>query len=412
MKNALDILRERGFLAQITYEEELNKAFEEGPITFYTGFDPTADSLHIGHYIPIMAMAHLQKAGHRPIALMGGGTAMIGDPSGKTDMRKMMTVETIDDNVAHIQKQMARFLDFDESKPNHAIIVNNADWIRPLKYMDFLRDIGALFSVNRMLTAECYKQRLERGLTFLEFNYMLMQSYDFLQLFQKYGCCMQAGGDDQWSNMLAGADLIRRKEEKPAFALTFKLLLTHEGKKMGKTEKGALWLDPAKTSPYDFYQYWRNVDDADVEKCLALLTFLPMEEVRALGKLEGSRINEAKVVLAYEVTKLIHGEEEAEKAKAAAEALFTGAGAAGSAPTTFVKAEELEGENRLLAWAAKVGLFKSNGEARKAIQAGGLYIGDDKVTDEDFRITADMLDGEGLLIRRGKKAYHLLKLLK
>ena len=410
MQNALDILRERGFIAQTTYEDELNKAFEEGPVTFYTGFDPTADSLHIGHYIPIMAMAHLQKAGHRPIALMGGGTAMIGDPSGKTDMRKMMTVETIDSNVAHIKEQMKRFLDFDESKPNHAIIVNNADWIRPLKYMDFLRDIGALFSVNRMLTAECYKQRLERGLTFLEFNYMLMQSYDFLQLFQKYGCCMQAGGDDQWSNMLAGADLIRRKLEKPAFALTFKLLLTHEGKKMGKTEKGALWLDPAKTSPYDFYQYWRNVDDADVEKCLALLTFLPMDEVRRLGALKDNKINEAKTILAYEVTKLIHGEEEATKAKNAAEALFSGAGAAGSAPTTFVTEEELTAENRLLAWAAKGGLFKSNGEARKAIQQGGLYIGDDKVTDEDFRITADMLKGDGLLIRRGKKAYHLLKL--
>ncbi len=410
MQNALDILRERGFIAQTTYEDEHNKAFEAGPVTFYTGFDPTADSLHIGHYIPIMAMAHLQKAGHRPIALMGGGTAMIGDPSGKTDMRKMMTVETIDSNVAHIKEQMKHFLDFDESKPNHAIIVNNADWIRPLKYMDFLRDIGALFSVNRMLTAECYKQRLERGLTFLEFNYMLMQSYDFLQLFQKYGCCMQAGGDDQWSNMLSGADLIRRKEEKPAFALTFKLLLTHEGKKMGKTEKGALWLDPAKTSPYDFYQYWRNVDDADVEKCLALLTFLPMDEVRRLGALKDNKINEAKTILAYEVTKLIHGEEEAAKAKNAAEALFSGAGAAGSAPTTYVTEEELTAENRLLAWAAKVGLFKSNGEARKAIQQGGLYIGDDKVADEDFRITADMLKGEGLLIRRGKKAYHLLKL--
>ena len=386
MKNALDVLRERGFIAQTTFEDELNKTFENGMVTFYTGFDPTADSLHIGHYIPIMAMAHLQRAGHKPIALMGGGTAMIGDPSGKTDMRKMMTVETIDDNVAHIKKQMERFLDFDETKPNSAIIVNNADWLRNLNYISFLRDVGALFSVNRMLTAECYKQRLEKGLTFLEFNYMLMQSYDFLQLFEKYGCCLQTGGDDQWSNMLSGADLIRRKLEKPAFALTFKLLLTHDGRKMGKTEKGALWLDPAKTSPYDFYQYWRNVDDADVEKCLALLTFLPMEEV----------------------TKLIHGEEEANKAKAAAEALFSGSGAAGSTPTTEVTEEELAAENRLLAWASKVGLFKSNGEARKAIQQGGLYIGNEKVTDEDFRVTADMLQGDGLLIRRGKKAYHRL----
>ncbi len=412
MKNALDILRERGFVAQVTYEDELNKAFEEGPITFYTGFDPTADSLHIGHYIPIMAMAHLQKAGHRPIALMGGGTAMIGDPSGKTDMRKMMTVETIDDNVAHIKKQMERFLDFDETKPNSAIIVNNADWLRNLNFLSFMREIGSLFSVNRMLTADCYRQRMEKGLTFLEFSYMLMQSYDFLQLFEKYGCCLETGGDDQWSNMLGGADLIRRKLEKPAFALTFKLLLTHDGRKMGKTEKGALWLDPAKTSPYDFYQYWRNVDDADVEKCLALLTFLPMEEVKRLGALKDSRINEAKVVLAYEVTKLIHGEEEANKAKAAAEALFSGQGSAGSTPTTEVSEEELQAENRLLAWAAKVGLFKSNGEARKAIQQGGLYIGNDKVTDEDARITPDMLEGEGLLIRRGKKAYHKLVLKK
>ena len=408
MKNALDVLRERGFIAQTTFEDELNKTFEDGMVTFYTGFDPTADSLHIGHYIPIMAMAHLQRAGHKPIALMGGGTAMIGDPSGKTDMRKMMTVETIDDNVAHIKKQMEHFLDFDESKPNSAIIVNNADWLRNLNYISFLRDVGALFSVNRMLTAECYKQRLEKGLTFLEFNYMLMQSYDFLQLFEKYGCCLQTGGDDQWSNMLSGADLIRRKLEKPAFALTFKLLLTHDGRKMSKTEKGALWLDPAKTSPYDFYQYWRNVDDADVEKCLALLTFLPMEEVKRLGALKDSRINEAKVTLAYEVTKLIHGEEEANKAKAAAEALFSGSGAAGSTPTTEVTEEELAAENRLLAWASKVGLFKSNGEARKAIQQGGLYIGNDKVTDEDFRITAEMLKGDGLLIRRGKKAYHRL----
>lgn len=408
MKNALDVLRERGFIAQTTFEDELNKTFENGMVTFYTGFDPTADSLHIGHYIPIMAMAHLQRAGHKPIALMGGGTAMIGDPSGKTDMRKMMTVETIDDNVAHIKKQMERFLDFDGSKPNSAIIVNNADWLRNLNYISFLRDVGALFSVNRMLTAECYKQRLEKGLTFLEFNYMLMQSYDFLQLFEKYGCCLQTGGDDQWSNMLSGADLIRRKLEKPAFALTFKLLLTHDGRKMGKTEKGALWLDPAKTSPYDFYQYWRNVDDADVEKCLALLTFLPMEEVKRLGAYKDSRINEAKVTLAYEVTKLIHGEEEANKAKAAAEALFSGSGAAGSTPTTEVTEEELAAENRLLAWASKVGLFKSNGEARKAIQQGGLYIGNDKVTDEDFRVTAEMLKGDGLLIRRGKKAYHRL----
>ena len=316
--NALDILKERGFIAQVTFEDELYKAFDEGMVTFYTGFDPTADSLHIGHYIPIMAMAHLQRAGHRPIALMGGGTGMIGDPSGKSDLRKMMTVETVDHNVSCIKKQMAKFLDFDSGRENAAIIANNADWLRSLNYIDFLREVGSLFSVNRMLTAECYKQRMERGLTFLEFNYMIMQSYDFLELFKRYGCTLQAGGDDQWSNMLSGADLIRRKEQKPAFALTFKLLLTSDGRKMGKTEKGALWLDPNRTSPYEFYQYWRNVDDADVEKCLALLTFLPMDEVRRLGALKDAAINEAKRVLAFEVTKLIHGEEEAVKARIAA----------------------------------------------------------------------------------------------
>ncbi len=410
--NALDILRERGFIAQVTYEDDLYKAFDDGMVTFYTGFDPTADSLHIGHYIPIMAMAHLQRAGHKPIALMGGGTGMIGDPSGKTDLRKVLTVEDIDNNVAHIKAQMSRFLDFDESKENCALIVNNADWLRNLNYIDFLRDVGSLFSVNRMLTAECYKQRLERGLTFLEFNYMLMQSYDFLELNHRYGCILQAGGDDQWSNMLSGADLIRRKDHKDAFALTFKLLLTHDGRKMGKTEKGALWLDANKCSPYDFYQYWRNVDDQDVEKCLGLLTFLPMDEVRRLGALEGSAINEAKRVLAFEVTKLIHGEEEATKAQQAAESLFSGAGAAGSVPTTEISAAELAEENRLLALAARVGLCKSNGEARKTIQAGGLYIADEKVTDIEFRVTPEMLEGEGLLLRKGKKTYHRLVLKK
>ena len=404
--NALDVLKERGFVKQITFEEDLYKAFENESVPFYVGFDPTADSLHIGHYIPIMAMAHLQKAGHKPFALMGGGTGMIGDPSGKSDLRKVLTVEDIDNNVACIKAQMSRFLDFDESKENCAVIVNNADWLRTLNYIDFLRDVGALFSVNRMLTAECYKQRLERGLTFLEFNYMLMQSYDFLELNHRYGVKLQCGGDDQWSNMLSGADLIRRKDQKDAFALTFQLLLTHDGRKMGKTEKGALWLDANKCSPYDFYQYWRNVDDADVKKCLGLLTFLPMEEVNRLGALEGSAINEAKRVLAFEVTKNVHGEEEATKAQQAAEALFGGGALAGSVPTTEISAEELNEDARLLAWVAKVGLCKSNGEARKTIQAGGLYIGDEKVTDLDFAITADMLEGEGLLIRKGKKSYH------
>ena len=407
MKSALDILRERGFVAQITYEDELERAFASGePITFYTGFDPTADSLHIGHYIPIMAMAHLQRAGHRPIALMGGGTAMIGDPSGKTDMRKMMSVETIDHNVACIKRQMGRFLDFDPEKPNCAMIVNNADWLRTLNYIDFLRDVGALFSVNRMLTAECYKQRLEKGLTFLEFNYMLMQSYDFLELFKRYGCTLQTGGDDQWSNMLSGADLIRRKERKSAFALTFKLLLTHDGRKMGKTEKGALWLDPNRTSPYEFYQYWRNVDDADVEKCLALLTFLPMEEVRRLGALKDSAINEAKRVLAYEVTRLIHGQQEADQAREAAEALFSGGGAAGSVPKVEITPAQLEEDNRLCGLAVLGGLCKSKGEARRTT----LYLGDQKVEDVNARVNAQQLEGEGLLLRAGKKKYCLLVL--
>ncbi|HIS02727.1 MAG TPA: tyrosine--tRNA ligase [Candidatus Pullichristensenella avicola] len=408
--NALDILKERGFIAQVTFEDELYKAFDEGMVTFYTGFDPTADSLHIGHYIPIMAMAHLQRAGHRPIALMGGGTGMIGDPSGKSDLRKMMTVETVDHNVSCIKQQMARFLDFDSGRENAALIANNADWLRGLNYIDFLREVGSLFSVNRMLTAECYKQRMERGLTFLEFNYMIMQSYDFLELYKRYGCILQAGGDDQWSNMLSGADLIRRKEQKPAFALTFKLLLTSDGRKMGKTEKGALWLDPNRTSPYEFYQYWRNIDDADVEKCLALLTFLPMEEVRRLGALKDAAINEAKRVLAFEVTKLIHGEEEAVKARDAAEALFGGGAMGGSVPTTALTAAELAEENRLVALLARAGLCKSNGEARKTVQQGGVTVNDEKVTDVDFRFTPEMLSGEGALVRKGKKSYHRFKL--
>ena len=408
MQSALDILRERGFIAQITFEEDLDKAFREQKITFYTGFDPTADSLHIGHYIPIMAMAHMQRAGHQPIALIGGGTGMIGDPSGKSDMRKMMTMETVNHNVECFKKQMARFLSFEGE--NGVIVANNADWLLKLNYVDFLRDIGVHFSVNRMLTAECYKQRLERGLTFLEFNYMLMQSYDFLKLYHDYGCTLQAGGDDQWSNMLAGADLIRRKEGKDAFALTYKLLLTSDGRKMGKTEAGALWLDPNKTSPYDFYQYWRNVDDADVEKCLSLLTFLPMDEVRRLGALEGAEINQAKRVLAIEVTKLVHGEDEAQKAQDAADALFSGGGRAGSTPTTSVTREELASDSRLISLAVKCALCKSNGDARKTIQAGGLYIGDEKVADVDFTVTPDMLEGEGLLLRKGKKNYHLLVL--
>ncbi|HIT68395.1 MAG TPA: tyrosine--tRNA ligase [Candidatus Aphodomonas merdavium] len=402
----LDLLKERGFIAQVTFEDELYEQLKE-PTTLYVGFDPTADSLHIGHYIPIMAMAHMQRAGHRPIALMGAGTGMVGDPSGKTDMRKMMTVETIDANVEAIKKQMSRFLDFGEGG---AIIANNADWLRSLNYIDFLREIGKYFSVNQMLTAECYRQRLERGLTFLEFNYMLMQGYDFLELFRRYGCRLQMGGDDQWSNMLAGADLIRRKERERAFALTFKLLLTHEGKKMGKTEKGALWLDAEKTTPYEFYQYWRNVDDADVEKCLGLLTFLPMDEVRRLGALSGSEINEAKKVLAFEVTKLVHGQEEAEKAAGAAAALFGGGAMGGSVPTTEVTREQLENDGRITTLLALVGLAKSNSAARKLVEQNAVSINDEKVTDINAVLRPEEIPQDGLMLRSGKKNYHRILL--
>ena len=403
MRHILDILQERGFLAQMTFPEELYEQLKE-PTTFYVGFDPTADSLHIGHYIPIMAMAQMQCAGHRPIALMGGGTAMIGDPSGKTDMRKMMTVETIDQNVAYIKEQMSRFLDFSEGK---AIIANNADWLRHLNFIDFMREIGSMFSVNKMLTAECYKARMatDNGLSFLEFTYMLMQSYDFLELFHRYGCRLQMGGNDQWSNMLGGADLVRRKDGEKAFACTFQLLLTHDGRKMGKTEKGALWLDPAKTSPFDFYQYWRNVDDKDVGKCLGLLTFLPMDEVRRLSALEDSAINEAKKVLAFEVTKLVHGEAEAQKAADAAQALFAGGPASQNVPTYEVTAGALAEDNRLTTLLASCGLCASRGDARKMVQQGAVLVADAKVTDVETRIAPEMIGPDGLLLRKGKKNY-------
>ena len=400
-KNALDVLRERGFIAQTVYEDDLYKMLENEKVTFYVGFDPTADSLHIGHYIPIMAMAHMQKAGHRPIALMGGGTGMIGDPSGKSELRKMLTREEIDHNVECIKAQMSRFLDFSDGK---AIIANNADWLLNLNYVDFLREVGVHFSVNRMLTAECYKQRMEKGLTFLEFNYMLMQGYDFLELFRRYGCRVELGGDDQWSNILAGADLIRRKERQDAFAVTFKLLLTHDGRKMGKTEAGALSLDPKKTSPYDFSQSWRNVDDQDVDKCLALLTFLPMDEVRRLGALQGSEINEAKKVLAYEVTKLVHGEAEAEAAAKAAGALFGGNALDGAVPTTEI--ESLEGNKRVIDLMVKAGLCKSLGEGRRLIAGGGVYLNDKKVENPDQEVTEDDFGANGLMLRKGKKAHH------
>ena len=404
-ENVMDVLRERGFIAQTVYEDDLYKMLGSEKVTFYVGFDPTADSLHIGHYIPIMAMAHMQRAGHRPIALMGGGTGLVGDPSGKSELRKMLTREDVNHNVECIKKQMSRFLDFSDDK---ALIVNNADWLTNLNYIDFLREVGVHFSVNRMLTAECYKQRMEKGLTFLEFNYMLMQSYDFLELFRRYGCRVEMGGDDQWSNILSGADLIRRKEREPAFAMTFKLLLTHDGRKMGKTEAGALWLDPAKTTPYAFYQYWRNVDDQDVEKCLALLTFLPMDEVRRLGALQGSEINEAKKVLAYEVTKLVHGEEEAQAAAKASEALFGAGAMAGAVPTTEIST--LEGCKRVIDLMVKAGLCKSLGEGRRLIAGGGVYVNDDKVNEPDQEVSEKDFGTEGLMIRKGKKAFHRIVL--
>ena len=405
--HVLDMLKERGFVAQVTFEEDLYKAMEKGPVTFYLGIDPTADSLHVGHFMPIIMASHLQKAGHRPIILCGGGTAMIGDPSGKTDMRKMLTKETIAANVAAIQKQLSRFMEFGEGK---ATMVNNGDWLLNLNYVDFLREIGAHFSVNRMLTAECYKRRMETGLTFLEFNYMIMQSYDFLQLFKTHGCRLQIGGDDQWSNMLGGADLIRRKEQEDAFALTCKLIMTHDGKKMGKTEQGALWLDPERTSPYEFYQYWRNVADQDVERFLGLLTFLPMEEVRRLGALEGAEINEAKKVLAFEITKMIHGEEEATKAAEAAAALFAGGGASQNVPTFEVTAAELAEDNRITTLLASCGLCKSRGDARKMVESGAVAANDEKVTDINMAITAEMIGADGLLLRKGKKGYCRLML--
>lgn len=410
MEHILDVLRERGFIAQTTFEDELYEQLKT-PTTFYVGFDPTADSLHIGHYIPIMAMAHMQKAGHKPIALMGGGTAMIGDPSGKTDMRKMMTVETIDHNVECIKQQMSRFLDFGEGK---AIIVNNGDWLRHLNFIEFMRDIGSMFNVNRMLTADCYKARMatENGLSFLEFTYMLMQSYDFLELFHRYGCRLEMGGNDQWSNMLGGADLVRRKLNEKAFACTFQLLLTHDGKKMGKTEAGALWLDPKKTSPYAFYQYWRNIADPDVEKCLSLLTFLPMEEVHRLGALQGAEINEAKKVLAYEVTKLVHGEEEAQKAAEAALSAFGGGAESENIPSLEITMEDLSADRRVSTLLVRSGLCKSQSDARKQIEQNAVSVNNERISDVQALVfEKQFLDGT-LILKKGKKGIYRILLKK
>ena len=411
MTNVFDILTERGFIEQST-DNSIRVLLGNESVTFYIGFDPTADSLHVGHFIQIMVMSHMQRAGHRPIALFGGGTGMIGDPSGRTDMRKMMTQETILNNIAAFRKQMSRFIDFDSDIPNRALMVNNGDWLLNLNYVEFIREVGTHFSVNRMLTAECFKNRLERGLSFFEFNYMLMQSYDFLQLYRKYNCKMQLGGNDQWSNIIGGVELCRRMDSAQVYGLTFKLLTNSQGKKMGKTESGALWLDAAKTSPYDFYQYWRNIDDADVENCLALLTFLPMEEVRRLGALKDAAINEAKARLAYEVTKLVHGEEEAEKAQAAAQALFAPNAGPNTAdlPGTNLPAADLAAGLDILALLTRCGLIKSNGEGRRLIADGGVYLNSERVAEHTRPITeADFADGR-LLLRKGKKVYHQVTL--
>ena len=398
-----DELVARGLIAQVTDEAEIKELINNGKATFYIGFDPTADSLHVGHFMALCLMKRLQMAGNKPIALIGGGTAMIGDPSGRTDMRQMMTTETIAHNVECFKKQMSRFIDFSEGK---ALLVNNADWLMDLNYIDVLREVGAHFSVNRMLSHECYKQRMERGLTFLEFNYMIMQSYDFFELFQKYGCNMQFGGDDQWANMLGGTELIRRKLGKDAYAMTINLLLNSEGKKMGKTQSGAVWLDPNKTSPFDFYQYWRNVADSDVLKCIRMLTFLPLEEIDAMDSWEGSQLNQAKEILAYELTKLVHGEEEAEKAKEAAKALFAGGGVTANMPTVEVsEADFAERDMDIMAVLVKAGLCESRSDARRAVQQGGVTVDGEKVSDIATAYKLADFDGEGKIVKRGKKKF-------
>ena len=398
-----DELVARGLIAQVTNEEEIREMVDNGKATFYIGFDPTADSLHVGHFMALCLMKRLQMAGNKPIALIGGGTAMIGDPSGRTDMRSMMTKETIDHNCACFKKQMERFIEFGEGK---AQMVNNADWLLNLNYIDFIRDIGACFSVNNMLRAECFKQRMEKGLSFLEFNYMPMQSYDFYYLFQHYGCNMQFGGNDQWSNMLGGTELIRKKLGKDAHAMTITLLLNSEGKKMGKTAKGAVWLDPNKTSPYEFYQYWRNVDDADVMKCIRMLTFLPLEQIDEMDSWKDAKINEAKEILAFELTKLVHGEEEAQKAQASAKALFVGGGEDANLPTTELSEEQLtDGQIGILSLMVACKLASSNKEARTLVQQGGVLVNDEKVPAPTFCVTREML-ADGVKIRKGKKVFH------
>ena len=398
-----DELVARGLIAQVTDEAEIRELIDNGKATFYIGFDPTADSLHVGHFMALCLMKRLQMAGNRPIALIGGGTGYIGDPSGRTDMRSMMTPKQIQHNCDCFKKQMSRFIEFGEGK---AQMVNNADWLLKLNYIDLLRDVGACFSVNNMLRAECYKQRMEKGLSFLEFNYMIMQSYDFYHLYKEYGCNMQFGGDDQWSNMLGGSELIRKKLGKDAYAMTITLLLNSEGKKMGKTASGAVWLDPEKTSPYEFYQYWRNVADADVLKCIRMLTFLPLGEIDKMDEWEGSRLNTAKEILAYELTKLVHGEEEAEKAQAAARAIFAGGGSHADMPSTELSADDFtDGEIGILAMMVKGGLAASNGEARRLVQQGGVSVNDEKVTDPKFALEKSAFENE-VILKKGKKVFH------
>ena len=398
-----DELVARGLIAQVTDEEEIRELIDNGKATFYIGFDPTADSLHVGHFMALCLMKRLQMAGNRPIALIGGGTGYIGDPSGRTDMRSMMTPEQIQHNCDCFKKQMSRFIEFGEGK---AQMVNNADWLLNLNYIDLLRDVGACFSVNNMLRAECYKQRMEKGLSFLEFNYMIMQSYDFYHLFKEYGCNMQFGGDDQWSNMLGGTDLIRRKLGKDAFAMTITLLLNSEGKKMGKTASGAVWLDPEKTSPYEFYQYWRNVADADVLKCIRMLTFLPLEEIDKMDSWEGSQLNTAKEILAFELTKLVHGEEEAQKAQSAARAIFAGGGLHENMPSTLLLESDLtDGRIGLLDIMVKGGIASSKGEARRLVRQGGVSVGDEKITDEQYSLGIEELK-DGVVVKKGKKVFH------
>ena len=398
-----DELVARGLIAQVTDEEEIKDLINNGKATFYIGFDPTADSLHVGHFMALCLMKRLQMAGNKPIALIGGGTAMIGDPSGRTDMRQMMTPETIQHNCDCFKKQMSRFIDFSEGK---ALMVNNADWLMDLNYIDVLREVGAHFSVNRMLTAECYKQRMERGLSFLEFNYMIMQSYDFYMLYQKYGCNMEFGGDDQWSNMLGGTELIRRKLGKDAYAMTINLLLNSEGKKMGKTQSGAVWLDPEKTSPFDFFQYWRNVADSDVLKCIRMLTFLPLEEIDAMESWEGAQLNQAKEILAFELTKLVHGEEEANKAREASHALFAGGGDSAHMPTVELSSADFaDGDMDILSLLVKTELAPSRSDARRAVEQGGVSVADEKVTDIRTAYNADSFGADGLVVKRGKKKF-------